>query len=85
LPDVLKPRKFTVGDRTRVLLISPEMERSMSPERRELFRRCAGRVFRVERIDSFGGLELHVLDDGTQSPDRYHHILYLDPQYAEQA
>ena len=42
-----------------------------------------GKVLRVEGIDDFGGLELHVLDDGTQAPDRYHHTVFIEPQYAE--
>lgn len=85
LPEVLTRRKFSAGDSVRVLLLPLDVERSMPEERRELYRKCAGKVLRVEGIDPFGSLELHVLDDGSQSPDRYHHILFLDPQYAESA
>ncbi|HEY2081589.1 MAG TPA: hypothetical protein VGI88_02305 [Verrucomicrobiae bacterium] len=85
LPEALTRRKFSVGDSVRVLLLPLDAERSMPDERRELYRRCAGKIFRVEGIDQFGSLELHVLDDGSQSPDRYHHILFLDQQYAERA
>jgi hypothetical protein len=85
LPDALRPRKFAVGDQVRVQMIPPELERSLPEERREALRRCAGRVLRVEGIDEFGGIELHVLDDGTQSPDRNHHIFFIGPQYLEPA
>jgi len=83
LPEPLTPRKFIVGDRVRVLLLPPDLERTMSNERQELFRRCVGKVLRVEGFDSFGSLELHVLDDGTQSPDRLHHVLFIEPKYLE--
>jgi hypothetical protein len=83
LPDVLTPKKFIVGDRVRVLLLPPDLERTMSIERQELFRRCVGKVLRVEGIDSFGSLELHVFDDGNQSPDHHHHILFIEPKYVE--
>ena len=85
LPDIPLRHKFSVGDKVRVQLIPLELERSMSDERRELFRRCAGKVLRVEGIDEFGALELHILDDGSQSPDYRHHVLFIDPQYAEPA
>lgn len=84
LPDVLTAPRFAVGDRIRVLLLPFDEEQSLSNERRELFQKCAGKVLRVEGIDGFGALELHVLDDGTQSPDRFHNVVYLDPKYAEQ-
>ena|ERR1051326_3828937 len=83
LPDTLKPRKIGVGDRIRVLQLPLEVERSMPKEREELFQRCAGKVLRVENIDMFGALEVHVLDDGTQAPDRSHHILFVEPKYVE--
>jgi hypothetical protein len=38
---------------------------------------------RVEAVDGLGVLELHVFDDGTQSPDRYHHVLYVESKYVE--
>lgn len=85
LPDALAPPRFAVGDRIRVLLLPFDEEECVSSERRELYRRCAGNVLRVEAIDEFGSLELHVLDDGSQSPDRLHNVLYLDPKYAEPA
>jgi len=83
LPEVLTPKKFMIGDRIRVLLLPTELERTMSNERQELFRRCVGKVLRVEGYDSFGALELRVLDDGTQSPDRHHHVLFIEPKYVE--
>ena len=83
LPEPLAPRKFIVGDRVRVLLLPPDLERTLSNESQELFRRCVGKVLRVEGHDSFGALELHVLDDGTQSPDHHHHVLFIEPKYVE--
>lgn len=83
LPDFLQPRSVAVGERIRVLQVPFEVERSMPMETRELFQRCVGKVLRVENIDEFGGLEVHVLNDGTQAPDRYHHIVYIEPKYAE--
>lgn len=83
LPESLTAAKFAVGERVRVQLLPIELERSMSPERRALFQRCAGKILRVESIDSFGSLELHVLDDGSQSPDSRHHVLFVEPQYVE--
>jgi hypothetical protein len=82
-PDFLKPRKFFVGDNIRVLQVPLEAERALPGETRELFQRCVGNVLRVERIDEFGALEVHVLENGAQAPDRHHHILFIDPQYAE--
>jgi hypothetical protein len=83
LPDFLKSRKFFVGDKIRVLPVPLEVERAMSTESRELFLRCVGKVLRVERINEFGAVEVHVFDDGTQAPDRHHHVVFIDPQYAE--
>jgi hypothetical protein len=83
LPDVLTPRKFIVGDRVRVLLLPPDLERTLSIERQELFRRCIGKPLRVESVDAFGALELHVLDDATQSPDCFHHVLFVEPKYVD--
>ena len=85
LPDVLRPGKFTVGSRIRLLPLPLGAERTMSKERCELFRRCTGKVFRVDGTDAFGALEIHVLNDGSQSPERYDHILYVDPEFAEPA
>jgi hypothetical protein len=82
LPDFVN-RRFNVGDKIRMVQVPLEMERSISRERQELLQRCVGKVLRVESIDEFGGLGLHVLDDGTQAPDRYHHIVYIEPKYAE--
>ena len=83
LPEPLTPRKFIIGDQVRVLLLPPDLERTMSIERQELFRRCVGKVLRVEGIDGFRSLELHVFDDGTQSPNHHHHILFIEPKYVE--
>ena len=83
LPDALKPGRFTVGSRIRFLPLSLAAEHAMTKERSEVFRRCTGKIFRVDGVDQFGALELHVLNDGSQSPDRYDHILYVDPQFAE--
>jgi hypothetical protein len=82
-PEIFGGGKFSVGDKVRVTLLPPDLERSMPDDRRELFRRCAGKVLRVEGVDEFGGIELHVLDDGSQSPDRCHHVLFIEPQYVE--
>lgn len=83
LPDFLTRRKFTVGDKIRVLLLPLDFERSLSPESQILYRRCVGKVLRVERVDEFGSLELHVMDDGSQSPDRSHHIIFIGPKCVE--
>ena len=83
LPDLLQARRFGVGDRIRVFRVPSNADHSVSPERQELLQRCTGNVLRVERIDEFGALELHVLDDGTQAPDRYHHVVLIEPQYVE--
>src|SRR5260221_242899 len=53
LPDFLKPRKFKIGDRIRVLQVPMEVERSTPVEQRGLLRRCVGKVLRVESIDEF--------------------------------
>jgi hypothetical protein len=66
-----------------VFRVPSNAEHSISPERQGLLERCIGKVLRVERIDQFGALELHVLDDGSQAPDRYHHIVLIEPQYVE--
>jgi hypothetical protein len=55
----------------------------MPIDTQKLLRRCAGKLLRVQGIDEFGALELHVLDDGSQAPGPNHHIIYLEPQYAE--
>lgn len=83
LPEAATARKFAVGDRVRLQMLPPEMERSMPEDRWKLFQRCTGKVLRVEGIDEFGGVELHVLDDGTQSPDRSHHVLFIEAQYLD--
>jgi hypothetical protein len=82
-PDLLRPPRFGVGDKIRIFRVPLNADHAVSPERQELLQRCVGKVLRVERIDAFGALELHVLDDGTQAPDRYHHIVLIEPQYAE--
>ena len=82
-PGLFGSRKFAVGDKVRMQLLPLDVERGLPDDRKELLRKCAGKVLRVEGIDQFGGLELHVLDDGTQSPDNYHHIIFVEPQYVE--
>jgi hypothetical protein len=83
LPGCLRPPKFKVGDRIQVFRVPLNTDHSVSPERQELLQRCVGNVLRVEGVDEFGALELHVLGDGSQAPDRHHHIVIIEPQYAE--
>lgn len=83
LPDLVKSRRFAVGDRVRVVGVPSNADHSVSPERQVLLERCVGKVYRVERIDAFGSIELHVLDDGSQAPGGYHNIVFIDPQYLE--
>lgn len=85
LPELLQPRRFGVGDRIRIFRVPSNTEHSVSPEREELLQRCVGKILRVEKIDSFGALELHVLDDGSQASDLHHHIVFIDPDYVEPA
>jgi hypothetical protein len=85
LPEVLQPRRFGVGDRIRIFRAPSNADHTVSPERQELLQRCVGKVLRVQRIDAYGALELHVRDDGSQAPDRYHHIVLIEPQYVERA
>ena len=56
-------------------------DHSVSPERQELLQRCVGHILRVEAINEFGALELHVRDDGTQASDQTHHIVLVEPEY----
>lgn len=83
LPDLLKPGRFSVGDNVRVVCVPLNADHSVSPERQLLLERCIGKVLRVERIDEFGALELHVLRDGTQAPDRFYKVVLVEPQYVE--
>ncbi len=83
LPELLRPPRFRVGDTIRVLQVPLEVERDMPAARRDLFQRCVGRVLRVEGTDEFGGLEVHVKDDGTQADEQPYHVLFVDPQYAQ--
>jgi len=85
LPEALTARKFAVGDRVQVQLLPPDVERSMPETQREVLRRCGRKVLRVEGIDEFGAVELHLLEDGSQSPDRAHHIFFIEAQYLESA
>ena len=85
LPEGLRPKRFHAGDYVRIPLLPLELERELTEERRQLFRRRVGKILRVESVDEFGVIELHVLDDGSQSPDPLHHVLFLEPQYAEPA
>lgn len=72
-----------IGDTIRVLRVPPDVERFMPPETQELFRRCVGQVLRVEGFDDYGGLELLVLDDGSQAPSHGHHTIWIEPEYVE--
>ena|SRR5215472_3095098 len=85
LPEVLRRRRFGVGDRIRIFRVPSDAEHSVSPERADLLQRCVGKILRVENIDSFGALELHVIDDGSQASDPRHHIVFIDPDYVEPA
>jgi hypothetical protein len=85
LPELLQPRRFAVGDKIRILRVPLNADHSVSPERQELLQRCVGRVLRVDAINDFGALELHVRDDGTQASNRTHHIVLVEPEYAEPA
>jgi hypothetical protein len=85
LPELLQPRRFGVGDRIRIFRVPLNADHSVSPERQELLQRCVGKVLRVEGIDAFGALELHVRDDGSQATDRCHHIVLIEPEYVERA
>ena len=72
-----------IGDTIRVLKVPPDVGRYMPQDTQELFLRCVGQVLRVEGIDDYGGLELLVLDDGTQAPDHCHHTIFIEPEYVE--
>jgi hypothetical protein len=85
LPESLQPRRFGVGDRIRIFRVPLNADHSVSKERQDLLQRCVGKTLRVEGLDEFGALELHVLDDGNQALDRHHHIVFVEPQYAERA
>jgi hypothetical protein len=79
----MNPQKVKTGDRIRVLQAPPDMEPSMPKETRTLIQRCVGKVLRVEGIADFGGLELLVLEDGTQAPDHCHHTIFIEPEHVE--
>jgi hypothetical protein len=83
LPDFLEPGKVGVGDLVRVRSMPLEVERSMSNERRELLRNCVGKELRVESVDEFGSVDLYVLDNGTQAPDRSQHVIFVDQEHVD--
>ena len=44
----------------------PSVEQEMPPDTVELFRRCVGRMLRIDNIDEHGHLELNLTSDGQQ-------------------
>ena len=79
MPELLQPRKFFVGDKVRMVRVPSNADHAVSPERQKLLEKCAGRVFRVEGIDAFGALELHVQDDGTPASDTSYRVVFISP------
>jgi hypothetical protein len=59
--------KIKVGDKVRVLRVPPAVNKEVPAETRKLFRRCVGKVRRVDGFGKYGHLELNVHDDGTQA------------------
>ena len=74
---------FKIGDRVRVVLVPPMVEKEMPPETIGLFERCVGRVLRVDGFDEHGHLELNVANDGSQAPDYSQHTIWIEPEFVE--
>lgn len=77
-----KLRPIKTGDKVRVLKVPPSMEKEMPAETRRLFRRCVGKVLRVDGFGRCGFLELNVLDDGSQATPCANTI-WIEPECVE--
>jgi hypothetical protein len=74
--------KIKVGDKVRVLKVPPAVKKEMPAETRKLFRRCVGKVLRVDGFNRCGFLELNVHDDGTQATPSAHTI-WVEPEFVK--
>ena len=83
MPELLQPRKFFVGDEVRMVRVPSNADHAVSPERQKLLEKCVGRVHRVEGIDAFGALELHVQDDGTPASHGSYRVVFISPECVE--
>jgi hypothetical protein len=79
---VKKPRPIRIGDKVRVLKVPPSVAKEMPAETRRIFRRCVGKVLRVDGFGRYGHLELNVNDDGSQATPTAHTI-WIEPECVE--
>lgn len=70
-----------VGDLVRILRVPLAVQRQMPEQIRQLFRRCVGKVLRIEDIDEHGHLELWVMQNGSQAPDCTKHTIWIEPRH----
>jgi|GEM_PF-2463250 len=77
-----KREKIKVGDKVRVLKVPPSVAKEMPAETRKLFRRCVGKVLRVDGFGRCGHLELNIHDDGSQATPSAHTI-WIEPEFVE--
>ncbi|MCX6900697.1 MAG: hypothetical protein NT105_18610 [Verrucomicrobia bacterium] len=78
-----QPKPIKIGDKVRVLRIPPSVEKKWPEETRQIFRRCVGKILRVDGFGKVGHLELNVKDDGSQSPDYCAHTIWIEPEFVE--
>ena len=78
---------YQIGDKVRVMQVPPYLCRDdpVDKETAEFFERCLGKVFRVEKIDELGQLELWATEKGNRKtalgPNS--HWIWIEPQYVE--
>ena len=80
--EVKKPRPIKIGNKVRVLKVPPLVEKEMPKETRQIFRRCLGKVLRVDGFGRCGFLELNVLDDGSQATP-CGNTIWIEPECVE--
>lgn len=72
---------FNTGDQVRVVQIPPSVLEQCPPETVAIFNRCIGQTLRIDGFDSYGHLELNVMDSGLQAPDYCHHTIWIEPEF----
>lgn len=77
-----KRENIKIGDKVRVLKVPPAVKKEMPAETRRLFRRCVGKVLRVDGLGRCGFLELNVNAAGSQATPAAHTI-WIEPECVE--
>ncbi len=76
-------KAFNIGDHIRVMQVPPLVLEQCPSETIEIFNRCVGQTLRVDGFDTYGHLELNVMDSGLQAPDYCHHTIWIEPECVE--